>query len=105
MKNWKGRIQMNKPKDWPLWKLALVWSGVIAGMFALGRPVHADALQWQVPYFGTVHEDVGLQLRYPLFLKVLSKESSTAPCLPRYFKLDGLIVTRFGCFLGFENPL
>ena len=24
-------------------------------MFALGRPVHADALQWQVPYFGTVN--------------------------------------------------
>ena len=96
---------MNKPKDWPLWKLALVWSGVIAGMFALGRPVHADALQWQVPYFGTVHEDVGLQLRYPLFLKVLSKESSTAPCFPRYFRDFVVILIRFFVGLFSEYPL
>jgi hypothetical protein len=33
---------MNKPKDWPLWKLALLWGAVGIGLFALSRPAHAD---------------------------------------------------------------
>jgi hypothetical protein len=36
--------------------MKFLWIAVVAGILALGAmQAHADALQWQVPYFGTVN--------------------------------------------------